>query len=170
MLLRNHGTLSVGDTAANCWVGMFYLERSCTMQVKAMSAGRDKVLIAPQASQDEVKSQTRGGMGGALAWPACLRKLDRDCRATTPVQTLIDQACGRPDRGARLISRASFSARNAQPSSCHWTACMERPKSATDCSVMRPIGSGDGAPVLIRRHFFLIAAVVILASWWSRAA
>src|SRR3954470_13662524 len=55
MLLRNHGTLAVGDTAANCWVGMYYLERSCTMQVGAMSAGRENVLIAPQASQDEVK-------------------------------------------------------------------------------------------------------------------
>ena len=77
MLLRNHGTLAVGDTAANCWVGMYYLERSCTMQVQAMSAGRENVLMAPQASQDEVRSQTKNGMGGALAWPACLRKLDR---------------------------------------------------------------------------------------------
>jgi ribulose-5-phosphate 4-epimerase/fuculose-1-phosphate aldolase len=78
MLLRNHGTLSVGETAADCWVGMFYLERACTMQVMAMSAGRDNVLIAPQASQDEVRSQTTKGMGGRLAWPACLRKLDRE--------------------------------------------------------------------------------------------
>jgi len=79
MLLRNHGTLSVGETAADCWVGMYYLERACTMQIGAMSAGRDKVLLAPQASQDEVKSQAsnRGVMGG-LAWPACLRKLDRE--------------------------------------------------------------------------------------------
>ena len=30
MLLRNHGTLAVGDTAADCWVGMYYLERACT--------------------------------------------------------------------------------------------------------------------------------------------
>lgn len=79
MLLRNHGTLSVGETAANCWVGMYYLERACTMQVGAMSAGRDKVLIAPQASQNEVKNQASSrGIGGALAWPACLRKLDRE--------------------------------------------------------------------------------------------
>ncbi len=77
MLLKNHGTLAVGDTAANCWVGMYYLERSCTMQVQAMSAGRENLLIAPQASQDEVRAQTKNGMGGALAWPACLRKLDR---------------------------------------------------------------------------------------------
>ena len=79
MLLRNHGTLSVGETAANCWVGMFFLERACTMQVGAMSAGRDRVLIAPEASQEEVKSQSRGNaIGGGLAWPACLRKLDRE--------------------------------------------------------------------------------------------
>lgn len=77
MLLRNHGTLAVGDTAANCWVGMYYLERACTMQVQAMSAGRDNVLIAPDASQAEVRNQVARGIGGALAWPACLRKLDR---------------------------------------------------------------------------------------------
>ncbi|WP_293678603.1 class II aldolase/adducin family protein [uncultured Phenylobacterium sp.] len=78
MLLRNHGTLSAGATAADCWVGMYYLERSCTMQVMAMSAGRDNVLIAPDAAQAEVLAQTARGMGGALAWPACLRKLDRE--------------------------------------------------------------------------------------------
>lgn len=77
MLLRNHGTLSAGDTAANCWLGMYYLERACTMQVRAMTAGRSNVLIAPDASQAEVRSQTQNGLGGPLAWPACLRKLDR---------------------------------------------------------------------------------------------
>lgn len=78
MLLRNHGTLSVGDTAANCWTGMFFLERACKQQVMALSAGRDNVLIAPQASQDEVKGQVARGIGGGLAWPGCLRRLDRE--------------------------------------------------------------------------------------------
>jgi ribulose-5-phosphate 4-epimerase/fuculose-1-phosphate aldolase len=78
MLLKNHGTLSVGETAADCWIGMYYLERACTMQVKAMTAGRQNVLIAPEASQAEVKSQVARGIGGGLAWPGCLRKLDRE--------------------------------------------------------------------------------------------
>ncbi|WP_334165010.1 class II aldolase/adducin family protein, partial [Phenylobacterium sp.] len=78
MLLRNHGTLSVGDTAANCWIGMYYLERACTMQVRAMAGGRDKVLLAPEASRAEVRSQVSRGIGGGLAWPGCLRKLDRE--------------------------------------------------------------------------------------------
>ena len=78
MLLRNHGTLSVGETAADCWVGMFYLERACKQQVMALSAGRDNVLFAPEASQNEVKAQVARGIGGKLAWPGCLRRLDRE--------------------------------------------------------------------------------------------
>lgn len=80
MLLRNHGTLSLGSTAADCWLGMYYLERSCTMQVRALAGGRDRVLIAPEAAQAEVRAQTsqRQGMGGGLSWPGCLRKLDRE--------------------------------------------------------------------------------------------
>jgi ribulose-5-phosphate 4-epimerase/fuculose-1-phosphate aldolase len=79
MLLRNHGTLSAGPSAAATWLQMFYLERACTQQVYALSAGRDGVLTAPQAAQDEVFAQTKGmGPGGVanLAWPGFLRKLD----------------------------------------------------------------------------------------------
>jgi ribulose-5-phosphate 4-epimerase/fuculose-1-phosphate aldolase len=77
MLLRNHGTLAVGPSAADCWTGMFYLERACKQQVMALAVGRENVVIASQASQDEVRAQTGSGVGGALAWPGCLRRLDR---------------------------------------------------------------------------------------------
>ena len=79
-LLRNHGTLSVGETAAECWAGMFFLERACKQQVMALSAGRENVLFAPQASQDVVRDQQSRGFGGAgkLAWPGCLRKIERE--------------------------------------------------------------------------------------------
>jgi ribulose-5-phosphate 4-epimerase/fuculose-1-phosphate aldolase len=81
LLLRNHGTLSVGATAAECWVGMFYLERACKQQVMALSIGRENVLLAPEAAQTEVREQVGGmGMGGIgrLAWPGCLRQLERE--------------------------------------------------------------------------------------------
>lgn len=77
MLLRNHGTLTVGETAADCWINMFYLERACKQQVMALSAGRENVLFAPQAAQDEVQAQMARGLGGKLAWPGALRQLDR---------------------------------------------------------------------------------------------
>ena len=79
MILRNHGTLAVGETAANCWLAMFYLERSCMQQVMALSGGRGHILMAPQEAQDVVKGQVgmATGVGAILAWPGCLRKLDR---------------------------------------------------------------------------------------------
>ena len=78
MLLRNHGTLAVGNTAAQAWVGIFFLERACAQQVAALSAGRDNVLIAPDAAQAETKEQGRGiGFISSLAWPGALRQLQR---------------------------------------------------------------------------------------------
>jgi ribulose-5-phosphate 4-epimerase/fuculose-1-phosphate aldolase len=80
MLLRNHGTLTVGSSAGEAWLNMFFLERACMQQTMALSAGRDNILIAPEAAQAEVKKQTSGGMGMAngLAWPGLLRRLDRE--------------------------------------------------------------------------------------------
>ena len=79
MILRNHGTFALGETPGQCWLGMFYMERACKQQVMALSIGRSNVLIAPEAAQAEVRSQTTGGLSpmGNLAWPGCLRLLDR---------------------------------------------------------------------------------------------
>jgi ribulose-5-phosphate 4-epimerase/fuculose-1-phosphate aldolase len=78
MILRNHGTLALGQTAAECWTGMFYLERACKMQVMALSAGRENVLLSPAPARREVNSQTRSGVFGGLARPGALRKLERE--------------------------------------------------------------------------------------------
>ena len=78
MLLRNHGTLAVGQTAAQAWIGMFFLERACAQQIAALSGGREHVLFAPDAAQAETREQGRGiGFVSALAWPGALRMLDR---------------------------------------------------------------------------------------------
>ncbi|HSG88706.1 MAG TPA: class II aldolase/adducin family protein [Pseudomonadales bacterium] len=78
MLLRNHGTLTVGPTICACWMAMFYLERSCTMQVRALAGGVPN--MPPQGSAAKAAEQSRGLFDGTvdkLAWPALLRKLDR---------------------------------------------------------------------------------------------
>jgi ribulose-5-phosphate 4-epimerase/fuculose-1-phosphate aldolase len=79
MILRNHGTLAVGSTAAQCWIGMYYLERSCQQQIMALSGGREHILIAPKEAQETVSGQVEMGlnMTRELAWPACLRQIDR---------------------------------------------------------------------------------------------
>jgi ribulose-5-phosphate 4-epimerase/fuculose-1-phosphate aldolase len=80
MLLRNHGTLALGATAAQAWLNIYFLERACAQQIAALSGGRAGLLLAPEAAQAEVLAQTRGGGAGKiamLAWPGLLRRLDR---------------------------------------------------------------------------------------------
>jgi ribulose-5-phosphate 4-epimerase/fuculose-1-phosphate aldolase len=80
MLLWNHGTLAVGETASQCWLNIFFLERACQIQVLASAQGREHLRIAPDAAIETVKVQQAAtrGMGAMLAWPGCLRKLDRE--------------------------------------------------------------------------------------------
>ena len=81
MILRNHGTLTIGKTVGECFLRLYFLERACTAQVRMLSAGRDNLNNPPQGTPEKVQSQTpAGGIGmiaNALAWPALLRKLDR---------------------------------------------------------------------------------------------
>ena len=81
MILRNHGTLTVGETVAQCFLRLYFLERACDAQVKMLSAGRDGLYNPPQGTPEKVEQQSNGpGMSmtaDRLAWPALLRKLDR---------------------------------------------------------------------------------------------
>lgn len=85
MLLRNHGTLAFGASAGEAWTYIHQLETACTVQVRTLSAGRDGILIAPQAAQDEVRRQIavpRNPLQGErstydLVWDAALRKVAR---------------------------------------------------------------------------------------------
>jgi ribulose-5-phosphate 4-epimerase/fuculose-1-phosphate aldolase len=79
MLLRNHGTLTVGRDVPGAFTRMFFFERACQMQIAALSAGYDRISFPPQAAIDTVEEQGKRGMdkAGQLEWPALLRKLDR---------------------------------------------------------------------------------------------
>jgi ribulose-5-phosphate 4-epimerase/fuculose-1-phosphate aldolase len=79
MILRNHGTLAVGGTVAECFLRLYFIERACDAQVAALSAGRDGLSMPPQGTPEKVAGQTQGiGMlANMLAWPALIRKLDR---------------------------------------------------------------------------------------------
>ena len=79
MILRNHGLLTIGGTAAEAFLGMFLLERACEIQILAQSGSGDLLMI-PESIIDRVASQmsaVTAGQGAALAWPGLLRKLDR---------------------------------------------------------------------------------------------
>ena len=78
-MLRNHGLLTVGQTVAEAFVAMYIFEAACMVQVRAQSGGGELIPIAQKIldlAQAQVAKVTLGG-GGALAWPALLRKLER---------------------------------------------------------------------------------------------
>jgi ribulose-5-phosphate 4-epimerase/fuculose-1-phosphate aldolase len=81
MILPNHGLLTAFGTVADAFLGMFTLQRACEAQIMAQSGGGELIRI-PQQILDGARAMVAGvmktsqGMGGGLAWPALLRKLD----------------------------------------------------------------------------------------------
>lgn len=79
MLLRNHGTLTCGESAADTYMRMFFLERACKMQVMAQ-AGGDLIQCGDDLKSrvaDQSNPQGMKVLSQQLVWPALLRRLDR---------------------------------------------------------------------------------------------
>lgn len=79
LMLRNHGLLTVGMTPADAVLAMYVFEAACTIQVRAQAGGSELIRVA-QPILDGVQAaaqQVLRGLGGQLAWPGLLRKLDR---------------------------------------------------------------------------------------------
>jgi ribulose-5-phosphate 4-epimerase/fuculose-1-phosphate aldolase len=80
MLLRNHGTLAVGETVGEAFLKIYFLERACEAQILALSAGEGNLNNPPQGSPEVTAQQGKIGLkmaARALAWPALLRKAYR---------------------------------------------------------------------------------------------
>jgi ribulose-5-phosphate 4-epimerase/fuculose-1-phosphate aldolase len=79
LMLRNHGLLTVAESIADAFLLMYFFETACNVQIRAQSGGAALIHI-PQAILDGAAAQARAGtkgLGGQLAWPGLLRKLDR---------------------------------------------------------------------------------------------
>ena len=81
MLLWNHGTLTCGETVAEAFQRMYFLERACSMQVRTLSTGAE---IHPPKEEIVAKTAHLGDhreffarVSNDMAWPALLRMLDR---------------------------------------------------------------------------------------------
>ena len=82
MLLRNHGTLTVGRSVASAFERMFHLERACTMQVRTPHAGPDRLSgRAGRGRQERSPVRQPRPAGTALDHAGlagrCCAKLDR---------------------------------------------------------------------------------------------
>lgn len=78
-MLANHGLLTVGESIADAFLSMYIFEATCTIQVRAQAGGGELVRV-PQPILDGARAQAKQvtkGLGGALAWPGLLRKLEQ---------------------------------------------------------------------------------------------
>ena len=83
LVLRNHGLLTCGPSVADAFLAMYTFENACRIQIDALAGqrGMDGLTAVPQAIVDGTAQAMRvqtGGLGGAFAWPALLRKVQRD--------------------------------------------------------------------------------------------
>jgi ribulose-5-phosphate 4-epimerase/fuculose-1-phosphate aldolase len=79
LILRNHGLLTVGSTLADAFIWMYALQRACEVQLMAQAGRAELVHVDPRilgGVKTNIEAVTKG-MGGAIAWPALRRKLDR---------------------------------------------------------------------------------------------
>ncbi len=79
MMLRNHGLLTAGATIPDAFLLMYIFETACTIQLRAQAASSELITIDPKIVAGAMMMAKQGtrSAGGALAWPALLRKLDR---------------------------------------------------------------------------------------------
>jgi ribulose-5-phosphate 4-epimerase/fuculose-1-phosphate aldolase len=79
LILRNHGLLTVGKTAAEAFLSMYILESACRIQILSQAGGGTLLPVSPEILQ-RVAAQMGAvtvGQGAQLTWPGLLRKLDR---------------------------------------------------------------------------------------------
>lgn len=81
MILRNHGTLTIGETVAEAFFHMYNLERACRVQVLAQAGGQAEVKAIPPEIVAHTRAQKPEGARlaglGTLELAAWKRKLDR---------------------------------------------------------------------------------------------
>jgi ribulose-5-phosphate 4-epimerase/fuculose-1-phosphate aldolase len=83
MILRNHGLLTVGSTAAQAFLRMYYLEKACEIQTAAQAGGaliippHDVCEYTARQLAGEAEADLQDDVGYDLAWTALLRLLSR---------------------------------------------------------------------------------------------
>ena len=82
LILKNHGTLTVGQNCPIAFLRMYFLENACKTQILAQAVGDESQLHEePETMANRVGEQSAPafakGLGDNLVWPGLLRKLNR---------------------------------------------------------------------------------------------
>ncbi len=81
MILKNHGTLTVGQNCATAFMRMYFLDQACKAQILAQSDTKEPMEEPPAMGAKVLQQGSPAfipGIGDNLAWPGLLRKLNRE--------------------------------------------------------------------------------------------
>jgi ribulose-5-phosphate 4-epimerase/fuculose-1-phosphate aldolase len=79
VFMRNHGVMVIGNTIAQAWDDMYYLERACEAQLLAESTGRKLKIVDPAVALAAYEQmQTEGGESARLHLESIKRILDAE--------------------------------------------------------------------------------------------
>lgn len=81
LMLRNHGTLTVGANCATAFLRMYFLEQACRAQILAQSDTKEPHEEPPEMAAKVGQQGAAAfvpGLGDNLAWPGLIRKLNRE--------------------------------------------------------------------------------------------
>ncbi len=71
-----------GRTVAEAFILMYYLEKSCEVQLKALSSGKELIKVTEEVSEYSARlrysEEQLTANPGALEWQALVRKLDSE--------------------------------------------------------------------------------------------
>ncbi|MGW1891164.1 class II aldolase/adducin family protein [Streptomyces sp. NPDC002004] len=84
LILRNHGLLTVGGSAAQAFLRMYYLEKACDIQIAAQAGGGALTVPSPEVCEytarqlaGEATADLTDDDAYELAWAAMLRLVER---------------------------------------------------------------------------------------------
>lgn len=79
LFLRNHGTLTCGETIQEAFFYAFYLERACRTQCAALSCGKELIIPDPVICEQAARDMRNFEVDlGWRDWQALRRKLERE--------------------------------------------------------------------------------------------
>lgn len=79
LILRNHGTLTLGPSVGHAFQAMYFLEFACKTQILSQSTGKEMHPMQDWAIQNTIKDVNgpTSGDPSAMMWAAMMRKMTR---------------------------------------------------------------------------------------------
>jgi ribulose-5-phosphate 4-epimerase/fuculose-1-phosphate aldolase len=78
VILENHGVLAIGETVAEAWHRLYFLERACQVQVLAQSTGRPLIRVGEELAERTAGQAAADGSNPPTLFAALRRQLDRE--------------------------------------------------------------------------------------------